>query len=224
MAAGLMTGNLYTVQADLFRKLHKDGNVVDQEFLMDIFLHSIFQYYTNEFLGFDMTFNYLMFQDLELKFSVADKLKFYSLAQKMDWPMHTSSQTIRQNILPQVGVIAKAIEIFKQNKLLQSLGIAYMRQKIVTEKLYIRVSAGDEKMLSDLLKHDRYAIDLQTMIYYFMQEAYGQFITHENNAQNIQQKMKYAELMANFIPSFTKEPYYMNILTKLEELSNPMPL
>lgn len=213
-----------------FKKLHSEGNMADRQFLADVFFKTIFQYYTKDYLynrGFDLEYNYLMFKDPNLKVRKYDLSKFKSLAKLFNMSIPQTREDINElvqtSLLEQLIMsFPQAVDMLKQNKLLQQLGIAYMRQKIVTEKLQTLVRTVGEQILPLLLKHDRFAIDLQTMIYHFMKEAYEKYIDNLKAAQTDPQRKAAQEFLATFVPSFTQYPYYNEILPRLGELSQPM--
>ena len=72
-----------------------------------------------------------------------------------------------------------------------------------------------------MYKHDRYAVDLQAMIYYMMREACVKYYKKVNLAQAQKQPEPNAEFLAHFEPSFVHEPYYEQILSMLKDLSKP---
>lgn len=216
MKAGLGSA-LYSVSQDDFGKLHDCGHIIDTRFLANIFFKSIFQYYTDELLGFDMTYNYAQFADTTLKLTIVDRLKFKFLG-VMGLEFHTKDPASRFKCFAQVEMVRRAIELLMHNLLLNNLAIAYMRQKIVTEKLLCLVEKGSAQLQPLLLMHDRYAIDLQTMIYYFMKEAYERYINEVRYAHQQQEKIPDGRFLENFLPVFKKEHYYDRILAKLDEL------
>ena len=158
----------YSISKDLFYQLHTEGNVCDPALLLRIFFGSMFQYYTHEFLGIDMTYNYQRLKDLTYPLLQYEKENLTGIASKIGLLF---TQNDLKHLLAIVDTFFKAIDRFKQNELLQKLVIAYMRQKIVTEKLQTAVKKGKADMMALLLEHDRYAIDLQTMIFHFMKES-----------------------------------------------------
>ena len=186
----------------------------------------MFQYYTNEFigdeLGYDVIYNYEMSQGFrDFRFSPYDLKKFNALAKKFNLPPFEAGQSI-EALLPYTRMIKAAIDNLKQNNLLNDLAAAYMRQKIVTEKLHKKVAAtGAAIIMPQLLRHDKYAEDLQTMIYHFLKEAYGKFIV-EIKAAPQDKKLQSGNFLSTFVPSFFEYPYYAHLKSLLEVLSAPM--
>ena len=211
----------YSISKDLFYQLHKEGNVCDPAFLLRIFFGSMFQYYTHEFLGIDMTYNYQQLIDLTYPLLQYEKENLTGIASKIGLLF---TQNDLKQMLCIIDTFFKAIDRFKQNELLQKLAAAYMRQKIVTEKLQMAVEKGKADLVSFLLKHDRYAIDLQTMIFHFMKEAYGQYTARATEAIKHNREIQPADFLTTFIPSFVHDPYYARIFEELENLSRPMPI
>ncbi len=221
MEAGLGSA-LYSVSQEDFGKLHDCGHIIDARFLTNIFFKSIFQYYTDDLLGFDMTYNYAQFADTTLKLAGVDRFKFKFLG-VMGLEFHIKDPALRSKCFAQVEMVRRAIESLMHNPLLNKLAVAYMRQKIVTEKLLCLVEKESAELLPLLLMHDRYAIDLQTMIYYFMKEAYERYINDVRHAHQQQEKIPDGRFLENFLPAFKEKPYYDRILAKLDELIQPSP-
>lgn len=202
-----------------FNKLHREGNIADNGFLQHIFFGSIFQYYTYDLLGFNMAQNYKNVGPQKL---YSDMIQKY-LTLITGFTTYTSYRAQDRGIMtPPLWHIEKAIDALKKNKLLQELGIAYMRQKIVTEKLTL--NAEVHKDMQKILQHDRYAIDLQTMIYHMMKEAYATYAKTVRSAERQRKSIPDVEFLATFKPHFIQEPYYERIVSKLKELSAPTPL
>ena len=210
-----------------FKKLHAEGNIVGEQFLLDGFQKTLFQYYTFLILGFDLTQNYknikylqqdaVLFKDFANPFNPAPfRVKYTSQT------VEGKSQDIMYLLKPYIPSIFEAIDKLKQNILLKDLGIAYMRQKIVVEKIYTCIEAGNSSLQPLLIKQDRYAEDLQTMIYHFMREAYA---SYTSKFGTLPSKTKAPApdnaFLITYVPTFTQEPYYAAIISKLKELGAP---
>lgn len=192
VAIGPLT-DFYSVDQLEFVTLHAKGNLIDKKWLADYFMRSIFQAYTYELFGY-----YMKFEDKNgPPFCL--------------WP---------QKYKP---ALKSAIEKFKQNKLLISLGAVLMRQKVIIELLSdLTEKTGDNKVQQLLINHNSYADDIQTMIYYFMKEAYEQLRAKIKASRSEQERMQSGEFLETIEPNFIKHPYYKEIVQKLEEFGNPM--
>lgn len=234
-----------SVSGDDFARLHEQGHCIERPFLLHVFLGSLFQYYTHRFLGFDMTYNYnsSIYGDAA-NGRDADKFfeSFFCPLPCCRFKCKFVSRGFGRNyeardiFRPHIPSLVRAIDMLKKNDLLQRLGVAYQRQKIVVEKLHIafdkavqeKLSPADIKLKYDtLLRHDRYAIDLQTMIYHFMFQAYTSYVTMVMQRVGVLSKdnkidFPPADFLVTFRPSFVDDPYYAPIIAKLEELSEPM--
>ena len=221
MAGAQFYEKYYTSTLSDFMKLHREGDIIDTNFLENIFFNTIFQYYTREFLNFDIKYDYLQ-NSSKSSLTFEDRMNFGQLSRTIGLSQMPIRQIIK-TVVPQIKFLQEAIDIFKQNKLLKNLGAAYMRQKIVVEKIQDYTKAkGNEALMPLLLEHDRIATDLQTMIFHFMEQGYGQFIENFKAAQNDQQKIDAGKFLATFEPSFINQPYYKNIQSKLASFCQPM--
>lgn len=241
MEAGLGGPFSYSAIGTEFDKLHAIGNEVDQGFLLDTFFKSLFQYYTHEFLGFDMTYDYFdrpLATEQQAKFLELTQPEYERFRCKFSHPGIYGFQTMaereerkaiesRECMLPNIKSIQYAINKLKENRLLQELGIAYMRQKVVVEKIWVPFESGDEKMGPLLYMHDKYANDIQIMIFHLMSQAYLQYLRLANMVLFVQGVKiippEIGDFLATFKPDFIDNLYYQSVLAKLPELSLPKP-
>ncbi|MDR3646045.1 MAG: hypothetical protein P4L22_00715, partial [Candidatus Babeliales bacterium] len=177
-AAGVNSGFYPDLQ---WTTLHKSGNIIEGDFLLNIFFNSMFLFYIKKFSGYDYRPN-----------------KGNSLFASTYGPL-----------------ILKA---FKENELLKKLAIAYMRQKIVIEKLQNLLPNIDAKII---YKYDRFVTDLQIMIFYWIKEGYEEFAKRFKLANTQEEKLKSPEFLAHFVPEFTNTPYYNYLLTNFDEFKKP---
>jgi len=203
------------------RNLHIEGNdKMTNEELQQIFFLGVFQYYTNEFLQFNMNLKHLQiitslrhgdtqsFQSARAH--LFGLLIYFGLPTKNMsdwWTTHNARQFIT--------TVQESIASFKKNVSLAMLGEAFQRWKIVIEKVEEPLISADR--LSDLLKIDRISTDLQIMIYHWMQEGYEKFRNEykQNHAAT-------GEFLAEFKPSFLSHPYYAKIISQLTMLTQPV--
>jgi len=227
MAAGVQNDQFYSATELEFARLHDIGTIIDSHMLQDLFFKTMFQYYTYEALGFDMSYHYAMvWQDGPgFRLSRYDLQKFSALAERFGLPAPTTVADIERYLSEPIQVTSNAIDALKQNRLLQAIAAAYMRQKVVTEKLAdLTEATGRQDLQGILLEHDRYAIHLQTMIYHFMQEAYGQYKGRIRVAGTHEEKIHVGRLLATGIPHFVDFPYYARLMAELERLAQPVNL
>lgn len=210
----------YNVQDSEFKELHRQGHVASTKFLESIFMRSIFQYNIAEITGFDIMQNYAQYEQSTLRFGRYEHQIFEPLAKILGYTVPFSMHDIQPAMFKDIELLKNAFEMFKQNKLLQQLGAAYMRQKIVVEKIQQEMDHLDatakERVQPILLKHDRFAIDLQTMIYAFMKEACMAYI------DQLKTRAPYpGDYLITYVPSFVHYPYYANIIDQLGKLMAP---
>ncbi|HBR71030.1 TPA: hypothetical protein DIC20_05415 [Candidatus Dependentiae bacterium] len=228
--AGVSESRFYTPGLD-FTTLHKSGDTISEEFLEKFFLNTIFQYYIHEFLSFDQTYNYTMWQTYkeqkkDIKMEKYDRSKFKNIFVRLDLPereidslnVDRIPQAALDNIW-QIEAVKNAINALKQNKLLRTLGIAYQRTKIVVEKLHDKAkTTQDEEIGRVSYLEDRIATDLQAMIFYFIKEACEEYIERFTEARIKKEKDEAGKFLSTFKPSWLDEPYYKNIISNLDSL------
>lgn len=230
MKAGLHT-EFYKVSTEDLRWLHNEGNTTDNnEKLKQIFLNSIFRFYTKYLAGYNMNKSpeeqeklwatlYLsalskLFNDLKIKDPIRDLLgKFITSDRKT-----SLLNNFDNNVLI----------CLEQNNLLLDLAVAYLRQKIVVEKLQnLLGKTSSEENATRLYKHDRFATDLQTMIFNFMEEVFGYYFFTFLPTLNIWTDLYQVDIcdcLKTFKPSFLDCLYYKKIMDQLDELKKPMPI
>lgn len=72
-----------------------------------------------------------------------------------------------------------------------------------------------------LVSRDRLAIDLQTMIFYWMDQAFTLFFS-EYRAAKPEKREAVATLLGTFRPEFLQNIYYEKTLKSLQEYANPV--
>jgi hypothetical protein len=120
--------------------------------------------------------------------------------------------------------VETAIRSLQGNPRLVALGIAYERQKIVTEKIQDAMKglsgAPAEAAQNRLLATDRLTQVLQTMIFEWMKGSYREFLAKYQAAPEGQKAMAGASL-ADDSPKFVTETYYAAIMANLEAYLKP---
>jgi len=229
-AAGVNTSECYNpslknpVNRVSFNTLHKEGNdkMTGQE-LQQVFFLSMFQYYTNDFLRFNMTYDYLqartqykniIFKDIPTN----DRLNFGFLRSRFNIQEPPKTWFYSYEAQDLITTIQSAITKFKENKLFAKLAGAYQRWKVVVEK--VENPLADANRMQDLLKIDRITTDLQIMIFHWMREGYEKFVNDYKSTKSGQA----GDFLAEFKPSFLEHPYYKTIMSQLDILTQPVTL
>ena len=215
-----------------FKTLHDEGNsTMTVKELQEVFFKSMFQYYTNEFLSYDMSAksryrimlgctpeDYDRFIKLVTTFGL--DLKNFTPKSNPDakpWIVH--NKPVYFELL---DTVHGAIESFKKNESFAKLAGAYQRWKVVLEKVESTNLNSTEQFSGDFVYTvDRIPTDLQVMIYYWMQEGYESF-KQKFKAALPGEKITSGDFLATFVPSFITRPYYATIMSKLDELCKPV--
>lgn len=220
-----------------FRALHRIGNYVDEDFLAQYFINTLFQYYTTQITGYNPNWANFYHKNPE-DLSYFDKLvnnlesgklshliKYLTRIEDFDFNNPRHMRKLDFYLSWQLEeLLLNAFEKFKQNKLLRALGIAYQRQKIVLEKLQQLASGMDDKFQQLLYKYDLFTNDLQTIIYYFIEEAYYQLRKRlEDKLKTEEELSDVGNFLSNLQPQFIKRyPYYQTIIMNLEKFQQPV--
>jgi hypothetical protein len=108
-----------------------------------------------------------------------------------------------------------------------ALATAYMRQKVVCEKLVAvaqgKISRGESPKTVNALSASRSVLtnDIQVMIYNWMDQAYGVFVHAYSTAAEAGKPDAGTALLA-FQPDFLRDPFYADIMNHLGEYQAPV--
>jgi len=211
-----------------FKTLHDEGNaLMTVKELQEVFFKSMFQYYTNEFLSYDMSAYYMPYMP-----SPEDYSRFINLVSMFGLDLNdfvprdkpTAKPWFRHNrqlYSALLETVQKAIASFKKNESFAKLAGAYQRWKIIAEKVESTEQNSTEKFGDFVYTVDRIPTDLQAMIYYWMQEGYELFLKKFKDALPSERNTS-GDFLATFVPSFITRPYYAKIMAMLDELSKPV--
>ncbi|MDR3672546.1 MAG: hypothetical protein P4L36_16995 [Holophaga sp.] len=225
------TLNKITLVKNWSGALHDFGNVLPADALADIFLNTVFQFNVYNCAGYSPLLDYDRIWTTKfgrdnyhlkvglMKFSSHVGLRFEQI--KHGTPESRSFENYRVSF-------EDALHELRANQDFLNLGIAYMRQKIVVEKLSHDLAYGSahrsESELEDLqkivLERDRLAIDLQAMIYYWMDQAFVEFASQYRVA-SAHGTERVGMSMGLFQPGFLKEPYYAEIIKNIRNYTLP---
>ena len=218
-AGGLRGGDQWA------RTLHSRGHLVLEQVLAELFFNTVFQYNTRRFLGYDPFLNYGQYPALEkYDANYRNWLEAFckpSGIQVLEPPPEGGDF---KPFLAYKAAAERAIESFKGNRTLIQLGIAYLRQKVVVEKLHdaLKGQSGDAaaKIQKVLLARDRLATDLQTMAFELMKAGYKEFLT-QYLAAPAETRTAAGDLLLDYRPAFASEPYYSAILGHILDFTRP---
>lgn len=200
--------------------LHRDGHVMPNELLAEFFFNTVFQYYVRRCTGLDPNYNYRQLPGLMASLTLFDRNLLLDLCGPLDLAVPETSQDLAP-LLACIEALNQANRSWRDNALLKELGIAFMRQKIVVEKLAQAVGKGStpeqrEARHQLTLVRDRLVQDLQTMIFHLMKEGFAAF-TVRLKAEGEDRKASRGLCTAEFVPAFLQEPYYKNLTEYLPE-------
>lgn len=205
--------------------LHQRGNLMPPELLADYFFNTLFQYYVRRFMGYDPNLNYDQYPTL--------KPRYFDELYRAWLDRFCAPRGVRAMPTPDPGGDFRAFVAYRRafetsvaslqrNRAFVSLGIAYMRQKILVEKLQGALqghpAAATQKLL---LERDRLAEDLQTMIFHWMDEAFTGFVGRFKAAP-AEAKEEAGALLETFRPAFLARPRYAAILAGTRDSLAPV--
>lgn len=219
-AAGVIGNQYYNTGKLDFTTLHREGHTIDKSFLKNFFFYSIFQNYIYRFLNYDMRFNYQ--EDLLKEDPSLEKWRSLSVNFGLGLLLKGITQKQYDNLSLLIQVIPHALDAFKKNKLLENLGIAYQRMKIVVEKLANQLTINpDEVLVRALYAADRIATDLQTMIFHFMKEGMEKYQQQFRSAKSDEEKINAGNFLETFTPVWIEKPYYKKIIENINNFMQP---
>lgn len=209
--------------------IHGQGHILPPKQLGSLFLGTVFRFYVRQFLGYDFSYNY---DGLLQEKKQGLKLLSYQKRKIRESCVFMGMDSLEENLpefLKLINTIQKGFEAFQKNQELVDLGIAYMRQKVVVEKLHTVLEklgksdpAQSEKVQKLMYKHDRYAIDLQTMIFHWMKDGFAEFAKH-NKKPPLGEHGVQGAFLERYQPEFLDAPYYHGIMEHLKEWMAPIP-
>lgn len=201
-----------------FAALHRAGHLMPPELLADYFFNTLFQYNIRKFMNYDPNLNYDQYPTLQLPY-------FSSLY--TTWlDRFCTPRGVRILATPAPGgdfsefntwkaSFEKAMVAFQRNPAFVSLGTAYMRQKIVTEKLHaVLLKSGKgakEDAFRILMAHDRLVTDYQAMIYHWMDRSLAEYLRRYQRATP-EGKLEAGAFLEAYHPDFLAIPRYRDLL------------
>ena len=203
-----------------FADLHREGHLMPGELLAECFFNSVFQYNVRHLTGLHAGYNYSQLPGLMPGLNRFERNLVLDLCGFLDLLNPETAEELAP-LLAGVEALERANRSWRRNALLQRLGIAFMRQKIVVEKLAKAVARGSspeqrEARHQITLARDRLVQDLQTMIFHLMQEGFAAFAVRVKAADPAR-KAGAGAFLAEFRPAFMAQPYYEKIDSYLEE-------
>jgi hypothetical protein len=196
-----------------------------EELLADYFLNTLFPYYTTRFMGVDPHLDYS--QDPAMGQFSENWSRWLERFCAPGGKRMLAPPTPKGDFKPFLAykeAVETAIRSFQGNPRLITLGIAYMRQKVMTEKIQeaMKELSGDpaEAAQKQLLATDRLTQDLQSMIFAWMKDGYLEFLARYRAASQEQKALAGASL-ADYAPAFLSEPYDAAIMADLPEYTRP---
>jgi len=211
-----------------FAFLHAGGHQMPTELLADYFFNTIFQYYVRQFMGYDPNLNYDQYPTLawphfdQLYTSWLDR--FCAPRGQRILPTPAPGGDFREFINYKTA-FENALAAWKRNPGLLVLGAAYMRQKIVTEKLQAALLLPDgepdkARVQKVLLERDRLTGEYQTMIFHWMEQGFTEFLARYKAAAPGRQA-EAGDFLERFQPRFLADPQYAKTLAGAMDAAQP---
>ena len=210
--------------------LHGRGHQLSQASLLDMFFNTMFQYYTFKLVNYDATLNYDQYLTMAPG-AYDDNYRTWLTrfceprgVSLVPVPAPGGDFTAFQNYRT---ALATARAALMANENFCRLATAYMRQKIVCEKLVTvakeQIGRGESPKAVNALssRHSVLTSDIQVMIYNWMDHAYGLFVNRYLTAPEAG-KLDAGTPLATFTPDFLGEPYYEHIMNHLDEHLAPV--
>ncbi|MDR3670044.1 MAG: hypothetical protein P4L36_04330 [Holophaga sp.] len=207
--------------------LHQDGNRMSSASLYEIFVNTIFQYYTRKLVGYDANLNYDQYPTLPRENYDGNYTKWLGLFCHPRgvnlFPIPAPGSDFSQFKKYQAA-LEMARRSLENNSSFRRLAVAYMREKIICEKLIEagsiqRNKTGSSKEINRLSSNSSLLCNtLQIMLYNWMDQAYAQFV---NKYQHTSDPESGAPLYV-FYPAFLSEPFYSKIMERMPVYERPV--
>jgi|GEM_PF-1568226 hypothetical protein len=210
-------------------ELHAHGHLLPEQVLADIFCNTVFQYNTAKIMGVLPRVNYGQYPTMERYDKNYRKwLEDYCrpcgiqvLAPPHEGGDFTAFRAYKE-------AVETAIDALRANKTLLLLGIAYQRQKIVSEKLGWAWKAalakndlaGKKRVQEIQSAQSKFTNQLQTMAFELMRAGYTEFV-HQYLATPPAHRRDVGNLLVNYLPPFANTPYYKQILDHILDYTRP---
>lgn len=210
-----------------FAGLHLMGNLMPTELLADYFFNTLFAYNLRVFTGYDPGVNYDQIPTLAAPYF--DKIVEGWLTSfctpggvKVVTPPGPGGD-FREFIAWKDAFEGAQVALMR-NRAFVFLGAAYMRQKIVTEKLAtacLRQEKGHKDAAhAAALKRDRLTGEIQLVIYHWMQQAMREFVTRYQ-AASAADKPQVPAFLETWRPGFLASPRYAATLAAAHAHAEP---
>jgi len=221
-SAQYWTLNKITLTKDWSGELHDFGHILPPEVLADIFMNTVFQFDVLECTGYSPHLDYeriwsMKFSSRDYYLKVGLNKLSRNIGPQFDKIKRHSDEATHLNEF--IAATEKALRALQQDRDFRALGVAYMRQKIVVEKLAQLAESLGEVAQKAMYERDRLTTDLQTMIYYWIDQAFVEFV-HQYRAASPEAREAVELSMASFRPAFLAEPYYDKIIKDLRHYTD----
>ncbi|WP_306600280.1 hypothetical protein [Geothrix sp. 21YS21S-2] len=217
----------HTSSHEAFGALHLKGNLMPTEMLADYFFNTLFVYNLRAFTGYDPGVNYDQCPALARPYF--DKVVEGWVASlctpggvKVVTPPKPGGD-FREFIAWKDAVESAQVALMR-NRAFVFLGTAYLRQKIVTEKLataMVRMDKGrKDEALAAAMKRDKLTGEFQLLIYHWMHQALGEFVVRYLAAPATG-RAEVPAFLETWRPGFLASPRYAAILAAAYPNSDP---